>query len=187
MTRAYYRLCLVALCSLAALAGPVVFLQDRWRLGYLLGGFGAALLTWAFLLVTIAVESKLHYGLQGIIGAGAGVLSWATISFVAIFDIIPHLLREGWALFDPVWLMAGFSPLIIPVVVAWRVRQGRGTIPEILGSTLFRFSVPLLLVQLVSQWLGLPKQYRWLFLFTGVMFLVLDMLGVGKDHPLTKG
>lgn len=185
MTRIYYRLSLSAICALAAYGAPIWFLEDRPRVGYLLGGLGAALLAWLFLVVAIAAESRLSPLLQGAVGAGLGVLSWGTISLVAVFSVMPHALVYGLARFDPVWVMAGLSPLAIPAVAWWRVRRRRGDgLGHALLSCLFRFSVPLFGLDLVARLLGLPKQYPWLFLFTGVMFLVLDGLGTGDDLPL---
>lgn len=179
MDRTSYRLSLSALSALAALMGPVIFLEDRFRLGYLLGGLAAALLTWLFLTVAIAMEPYLPPVVLAIIGAGSAVFSWMTISLVTVFDIIPHILREGLALFDPVWILGGLAPLVILAAGLWRgLRENTGVLPS-LASALHRFSLPLLGTQISVGLLDLPKQYRWLFLFTGVMFLVLDELGIG--------
>lgn len=184
MTRMYYRLSLAAVCALAAFGGPVYFLEDRPRVGYLLGGLFAAFLTWAMLAAVIATESSLHPWIQGILGASAAVLSWATISLVAVFDVIPHALQHGPARFDPVWILGGLSPLAILAVAWWRAHKGTTPVLHALLSTLYRYSVPLFALQLLVRIGGAPKQYRWLFLFTGVMFLVLDALGAGGDLPL---
>lgn len=186
MTRTYYRLSLTALCALAAFVGPVLFLEDRFRTGYLLGGLGAAVLAWAALVLIAASETNLHPGLQGVLGMGAAVISWATISLVALFDVLPHVARHGFSHFDFVWIAGGLAPLVIPGVAWWRVRQGEAGGWQALLSALYRFSVPLFLVRLIARGLGLPKQYVWLFLFTGVMFLVLDGLGAGKDLPFKR-
>lgn len=185
MTRIYYRLSLSAVCALAAYGAPVWFLEDRARVGYLLGGLGAALLAWLFLVGAIAAEPRLPAVMQGAVGAGLGALSWGTISLVAVFSVVPHALQHGLARFDPVWVMAGLSPLAVPAVAWRRVRRGRGEgFWPTLASSLFRFSVPLFGLDLTARLLGLPKQYPWLFLFTGVMFLVLDGLGTGDELPL---
>jgi hypothetical protein len=160
-------------------------MEDRPRLGYLLGGLAAALLTWAFLAAAIAMESGLQPWMQGVLGAGAAVLSWTTISLVALFDVIPHALEHGLARFDPVWVMGGLlAPLSIIGVALWRAFLQRTPLPAAFFSTLFRYSVPLFALELLVRFLPLAKQYIWLFLFTGVMFLVLDGLGAGKDLPL---
>jgi hypothetical protein len=185
VTRMYYRLSLAAICALAAMAGPVWFLEDRPRVGYLLGGLTAALLTWAFLAAAIALEPGLQPWMQGVLGAGAAVLSWAAISLVAVFDIIPHLLEHGLSRFDPVWIMGGvLAPLAIVAVALWRASRLGTPLLNAMFSTLFRYSVPLFALQLLVGFLPLAKQYRWLFLFSGVMFLVLDALGAGGDLPL---
>ncbi|HLN60233.1 MAG TPA: hypothetical protein VK464_01685 [Symbiobacteriaceae bacterium] len=186
MTRTYYRLALAAVCALAACAGPVAFLEDRVRLGYLLGGLAAALLAWAILVGAASAEANLHPGLLGIIGAGAALLSWATITLVAVFDVLPHALAFGLAKFDPVWLVGGLAPLIVAPVAWWRVARGGEQVGQALLSSLYRFSVPLLGLRVVARVFHLPKQYGWLFLFTGVMFLVLDGLGAGDDLPLVR-
>jgi hypothetical protein len=185
MTRVYYRLSLSALCALAAFGAPIWFLEDRARAGYLAGGLGAALLTWAFLAMAIAAEPTLQPWLQGAVGLGAAVLSWATISLTAVFGVIPHALMHGLSRFDPVWLAGGLAPVVILAVAVWRVQRDRQPVWHALLSTLFRYSVPLFGLQLVVQMLPLAKQYRWLFLFTGVMFLVLDAIGDGGDLPLS--
>jgi len=185
VTRVYYRLSLSALCALAAFAGPIIFLEDRARVGYLLGGLAAALLTWFFLWVVMVAEPHLHPGLQLIVGAGAAVFSWATISLVAVFDVIPHALRFGVARFDPVWMLGGLSPVVILGVAWWRAARDGTVVWQALSSALMRFSAPLLAVTWISAMLSLPKQYGWLFLFDGVMFLVLDALGTGDDLPLS--
>ncbi|HLN61351.1 MAG TPA: hypothetical protein VK464_07315 [Symbiobacteriaceae bacterium] len=187
MTRVYYRLSLAAVCALAAFGGPIWFLEDRPRPGYLAGGLAAALLTWAILALAMAAEPNLQPWLQGAVGLGAAVLSWATISLVAVFDVIPHAMRYGLSRFDPVWIAAGgLAPLVILGVAAWRVGRDRLPVWHTLLSTLFRYSVPLLGLHLTVRFLPLPKQYRWLFLFTGVMFLVLDAIGSGGDLPLSR-
>ena len=185
MTRMYYRLSLSAICALAAFAGPIIFLEDRARVGYLLGGLAAAFLTWFSLWVIMAAEPHLHSGLQLIVGAGAAVFSWATISLVAVFDVIPHLFQFGLARFDPVWILGGLSPAVILGVAWWRAARDGTVVWQALSSALMRFSLPLLVLTLASRMLSLPKQYRWLFLFDGVMFLVLDALGTGDDLPLS--
>lgn len=185
MTRTHYRLALSLICSLAALVGPVVFLEDRLRLGYWGGGFVAALLAWAFLAGVVAIEPRLSPGLQGVIGTGAAALSWVSISLVTLFDVIPHIARHGLGRFDPVWLMAGFAPLVVGGTALWlSVRRGvplwRGVL-----SGLYRFSTPLFGLVLVTRVFNLPKQFRWLYLFTGVMFLVLDGLGLDEKPVAT--
>lgn len=186
MTRAYYRLALSAACALAALAGPVIFLEDRPRIGYLAGGLGAALCAWLFLSLAIQVEQSLPPLVLGVLGAGAGVFSWVTVSLVAVFEVIPHVLQAGPARFDPVWILGGLSPVVILGVAWWRAARKSEEVWHALTSALFRFSVPLLAVQLAAKLLALPKQYWWLALFTGVMFLVLDALGDGRDWPLDR-
>lgn len=179
MDRTSYRLSLSAVSALAALVGPVIFLEDRFRIGYLLGGLAAALLTWLFVTVAIAMEPYLPTVVLAIIGAGSAVFSWMTISLVAVFDIIPHILQNGLALFDPVWILGGLAPVVILATGLWRgLRESTGVLPA-LASALHRFSLPLLGTQITVGLLDLPKQYRWLFLFTGVMFLVLDELAIG--------
>ncbi|HYG56942.1 MAG TPA: hypothetical protein VD902_02595, partial [Symbiobacteriaceae bacterium] len=128
MTRAYYRLSLAAVCAFAAFGGPIYFLEDRPKAGYLLGGLAAALLTWSFLTLAMAAEPRLPYYMQGAVGAGAAILSWATISLVAVFDIIPHALSHGLARFDPVWVMGGLAPLAILGVAWWRAARGHASI-----------------------------------------------------------
>ncbi len=176
MSRTTYRLILTVLCAAAAFVGPIVFLEDRPKATYLLGGVGAALLTWLFQRVTVLVERELQPGLQAILAAGSAVFSWLTVTLVAIFKVIPHALQSGLALFDPVWVLGGLAPLVFLAVGSWRsIRQG-GEVWHRLVSALFRFSVPLLALQILVGMLPLPKQFRWLALFTGMMFLVLDAL-----------
>lgn len=184
MSRTHYRLTLTAACALAASAGPVAFLEDQFRVTYLLGGLTAALCSWLLLAAAMAAEPHLDTRLQGIAGAGAAVFSWAKISLVAVFAILPHVAREGLALFDPVWIMAGFSPLAVPLVAWYRVRRCREGVWAALFSTLFRFSVPLAGLTVAARLTQLPKQFTWLALFTGIMFLVLDGLGVGSEAPV---
>jgi hypothetical protein len=190
LTRTYYRLCLTAVCALAAFAGPVLFLEDRFRTNYLLGGLAAALITWGSLVMAAAAETNLPLGLLGLGGLGAAALSWGTISLVALFEVLPHALRHGLARFDPVWLMGGFSPLAIPAVAWWRMAREHFPAWQALLSGLFRFSVPLFIAKLVAglaaRGMGLPRQFVWLFLFTGVMFLVLDGLGIGEELPMKR-
>lgn len=186
MTRIHYRLGLTLVCAFAAFGGPVLFLEDRARAGYLLGGLAAALLAWVLLAGTVAAEPHLQPWLQGTVGAGAAVLSWATISLVAVFDVIPHAMQHGLARFDPVWFMGGLAPLSIIAIALWRAQRAPMPLLNALFSTLFRYSVPLFGLQLVVQMLPLAKQYRWLFLFTGIMFVVLDGLGSGGRWPWSR-
>ncbi|MFZ5825726.1 MAG: hypothetical protein ACOY94_15625 [Bacillota bacterium] len=184
--RTYYRLSLTVLCALAAYITPVPTLRYPYDLGYFVGGLAAALLAWALLALLMAVEPGVHPGLQLILGAGAGV-TWAYTSIVALFHVLPLIIRNGWQLndtFDPIWLLGGLSPLVVPVVAGWVTRMTGKPFGQALASALFRFSVPLAFLVLLPGWLGLPKQFRWLFLFTGVMFLVLDGLGTGGPLPL---
>lgn len=186
MTRTHYRLFLTILCALAAYITPVPALRYPYYLGYFAGGLAAALIAWALLAMLMAMEPGVHPGLQLILGAGAGV-TWAYTSFVALFHVLPLILRNGGRLndtFDPIWLLGGFSPLVVPVVAGWVSRQTGWPFWQTLASALFRFSIPLALLVLLPGWMGLPKQFRWLFLFTGVMFLVLDGLGSGRNLPL---
>ncbi|HEY3367477.1 MAG TPA: hypothetical protein VGK74_20670 [Symbiobacteriaceae bacterium] len=183
MTRTYYRLSLSAACALAACAGPVYFLEDRAKFGYLAGGLAAALIAWGLLLMASAAEAEVSPAMQGVMGAGAAAVSWATISLVATFEIIPHAARHGLARFDPVWMLGGLAPLTIFGVAGWRWVREKTPYLQALLSALFRFSVPLFGLELVARLGGLPKQFRWLFLFTGIMFLVLDGLGAGGDLP----
>ncbi len=187
MTRTYYRLSLSAVCAFAALAGPVIFLEDRLRVGYLIGGLAAALLTWGLLWVVMAMEPHLSTVLLGVAGASAAVFSWMRISMVTVFAVIPHVLQAGLSRFDPVWLMGGLAPLVIVAVAWWRAGHDSTPLGRALLSGLFRFSGPLLGLTLAVKALGLAKQYVWLSLFTGVMFLVLDGLGAGGDLPLRTG
>lgn len=186
MTRTYYRLVLTVLCALAAYCVPVPTLRYPYDLGYFAGGLGASLLAWAFLAVVLALEPEVNPGLQVILGTGAAVISWGRISFVATFEIIPLVVRLGHLNhpFDPIWILGGASPLVIPVVAAWIAYTAGKPLGQGMASALWRFSVPLGLLILVPRWLRLPEQFLWLFLFTGVMFLVLDGLGTGGDWPL---
>lgn len=182
--RTYYGLVLSVLCALGAWVGPVLFLEDRWRASYLAGGLGAALLSWAFLAAAVSLQGRLHEGLLAIMGAGAAVLSWAPIALVAFFDVLPHIADEGLARFDPVWLFGGFAPVMVGGICLWRAVRHRLPLQEALTSALFRFSVPLFGLELFTQTLSLPKQFRWLFLFTGVLYLVLDTLSAGAGLSL---
>jgi hypothetical protein len=183
MTRTTYRLALTALCATAAFVGPIIFLEDRPKATYLLGGVGAALLTWLFHRVAALAELQLRPELQAILGAGSAVFSWLTVSLVAIFKVIPHALQRGPALFDPVWILGGLAPLAFLAVGGWRsIRQG-GEVWNRLIAALFRFSVPLFALQITVDLLPLPKQFRWLALFTGMMFLVLDSLYWEVEDP----
>lgn len=182
MDRANYRLALVTACMLAAWVGPVIFLAERLRTDYLFGGLAAALLTWAFLWICTSAEPKLSAWMLAVMGAGGAVLSWVTISLVTLFEVVPQVLERGLERFDPVWFMGGLAPLIIPAVALWQVWRG-AALWHSLATALYRFSVPLFGLQVTVQVLGLPKQFRWLFLFTGVMFLVLDGLGTEAKEP----
>lgn len=187
MIRTYYRLSLTVACALAAYIGPVIFLRYPYDLSYFAGGLAAAFIAWALLVTMIATEPGLDPGLQFILGAGVGVFTWAYVSAVAIFQIIPLIVENGWRLndiFDPVWLMGGFSPLVVPAVAGWFSRTSGKPFWQTLSSALFRFSIPLAVLLLLPGWMGFPKQFRWLFLFTGIMFLVLDGLGTGDILPL---
>ncbi|BAD41856.1 hypothetical protein STH2873 [Symbiobacterium thermophilum IAM 14863] len=153
-------------------------LRYPYHLPYFGGGLVAALLAWGFLQMAVLLEPEVKPGVQFIVGAGFAVVSWAHISVVACLTIIPQVVRAGRLLdtFDPIWILGGLSPLVVPAAaVALRI-AGRPLLPS-LAAALFRFSVPLGFLSLIPRWLHLPKQFRWLFLFTGVMFLVLDGLG----------
>jgi len=184
MTRSQYRLVLTGLCALAAGVGPVVFLEDRLRAGYLLGGLAAAFLCWGLLLLAYSAEQRLSSGAQAVMGMGAAILSWVPVSLVAVFDIIPHIFREMPDPFDPVWVMGGLSPLAVPAVACWQWATGKGAFWQATVTGLFRFSVPLFVLRLTALLVGLPEKYSWLFMFTGVMFLVLDGLGFGWQPPV---
>lgn len=184
MTRTYYRLSLVAICALAACFGPVYFLEDRVKGAYLAGGLVAALAAWGLLLLAMAGEARISPNMQATLGGGAAAVSWAIISLVATLDVIPHAVSHGLARFDPVWIMGGLAPMVILGVAWWRRARERLPYWHGVASGLFRFSVPLFGLELMAQIGRLPKQFRWLFLFTGVMFLVLDGLGTGGDLPL---
>lgn len=189
MARIYYRLVLTVLCALAAYITPVHTLLYPYHLPYFAGGLIASLLAWTLLALVIELEPNVKPEVQFIVGAGLSIISWAHISFVALFNILPAILRAGHLLdtFDPVWILGGLSPLVIPAV-AFLLHRTTGRPPlAALASALFRFSTPLAFLSLIPAWIGLPKQFRWLFLFTGVMFLVLDGLGIGGSFPLGHG
>jgi len=158
-----YRVALILLCALAAFAGPIIFLEDRPKLGYLIGGLIAAILARQLLVVMIDVEHFLPIWLRGALGAFAGALSWAPITLVAVFDVIPNMAEKGFNRFDPVWIGGG---VVAPLAI--------------LGFAVL-FSVLLGMDLLVRIPSGLPKQYPWLFLFTGAMFLTLDILIHGVE------
>lgn len=189
MARTYYRLVITVLCALAAYITPVPALRYPYNLGYFVGGLAAALLAWAFLAAVIALEPGVRPHLQLVLGAGAGVFSWGHATLVATFDILPLFLQRGGLndTFDPIWILGGYSPLIVPVVGLWMAGTAAKPYWQGLASALYRFSVPLALLQLPPALLGLPRQYRWIFLFAGVMFLVLDGLGIGRNWPLVGG
>ena len=178
MARVYYRLVLTVLCALAAYVTPVYTLSYPYYLPYFAGGLVAALLAWSFLQLAILIEPEVKPGVQFIVGAGFAVISWAHISMVAVLHIIPAVMRAGHLLdtFDPVWILGGLSPLVVPAAALACKLAGRPFLPS-LAAALFRFSVPLGLLSIIPRFLNLPKQFRWLFLFTGVMFVVLDGLG----------
>jgi hypothetical protein len=174
-----YRLGLSVLCALAAFGGPILFLEDKPRVGYLLGGLVAALLTWALLEAATYLEPSLPHWLQGVLGVGAAVLSWAPITLVAVFDIIPHMSTQGFNRFDPVWIGGGVvAPLVILGAAALRSRTN--LLPSLL-TAIFRYSIPLLGIDLLARIPHLPKQYPWLFLFTGALFLTVDSLWAPKE------
>lgn len=184
--RTYYRLSLTILCALAAYVGPVLFLRYPYNLGFFAGGLAAAFIAWGLLVAVIAIEPDVDPGVQFILGAGAGVLSWAYPSFVAAFHVLPLIVQNGWRLndiFDPVWLMGGFSPLLVLLIAGWISHTTGKLLWHAVASALFRFSIPLAVLVLLPRVIGLPRQYRWLFLFTGVMFLILDGLGIGRAQP----
>lgn len=178
---------LTGLCTLAAFTGPILFMEDRPRGGYLLGGLAAAVLIWALLAGTVAAAQTVPAWLQGVVGAGAALLSWARISLVAVFDVIPHMAQHGFNRFDPVWVGGGVvAPLLMLGIALWRAVRSRQNASEALMAALFRFSVPLLGLSLLVRLPGLPKQYPWLFLFTGILFLTLDaLLGSPREMPKT--
>jgi len=176
------------LCALAAYITPVHTLLYPYHLPYFAGGLIASLLAWTLLALVIELEPQVKPEVQLIVGAGLSVISWAHISFVALFHILPAIVRAGHLLdtFDPIWILGGLSPLVIPVAAfAMHRTAGRPLLPA-LASALFRFSTPLASLSLIPRWIGLPKQFRWLFLFTGVMFLVLDGLGIGDRSPFGR-
>jgi hypothetical protein len=178
-----YRVALILLCALAAFAGPIIFLEDRPKLGYLIGGLIAAILARQLLVVMIDVEHFLPIWLRGALGAAAGLLSWAPITLVAIFDVIPNMAAKGFNRFDPVWIGGGVAaPLAILGIAVWYAYRLKLSVPDVVMTALYRYSFPLLgmdlLVRIPS---GLPKQYPWLFLFTGAMFLTLDILIHGVE------
>ncbi|HWI52242.1 MAG TPA: hypothetical protein VNT01_08870 [Symbiobacteriaceae bacterium] len=175
--RTYYRPTLTLICTLAAFAGPIIFLEDRARLGYLAGGLVASLLTWALLAGALAIADTIPNWLQGVAGVGAALLSWAPISLVAVFDVIPHLASHGFNRFDPVWIGGGVaSPLVVVGIALWRAERGWNGLTDAIMKAIFRYSVPLLGLALLARVPHLPKQYPWLFLFTGALFLTLDTL-----------
>lgn len=178
MARVYYRLVLTVLCALAAYITPVHTLRYPYHLPYFAGGLVAALLAWSFLGLAILLEPEVKPGVQFIVGAGFAVISWAHVSMVSVLHIIPQVIRAGRLLdtFDPIWILAGLSPLMVPAAAVVLRLTGRPFLPA-LAAALFRFSVPLGFLSLIPRWLNMPRQFRWLFLFTGVMFLVLDGLG----------
>ncbi|HYF77159.1 MAG TPA: hypothetical protein VD973_08515 [Symbiobacteriaceae bacterium] len=178
-----YRVALILLCALAAFAGPIIFLEDRPKLGYLIGGLIAAILARQLLVVMIDVEHFLPIWLRGSLGAFAGALSWAPITLVAVFDVIPNMAEKGFNRFDPVWIGGGVvAPLAILGFAVWYAYRLKLSVPDVVMTALYRYSFPLLgmdlLVRIPS---GLPKQYPWLFLFTGALFLTLDILIHGVE------
>jgi hypothetical protein len=171
-----YRLALSVLCALAAFGGPILFLEDKPRFGYLLGGVVAALLTWALLAAVTYLEPPLRW-VQGILGVGAALVTWAPITLVAVFDIIPHLSAQGFNRFDPVWIGGGVvAPLVILGAAAVRSITGQTNTIQSLLTAIYRYSLPLLCLDWLVRIPHLPKQYPWLFLFTGALFLTLDSL-----------
>ena len=175
--KTYYRLAMTIVCTLAAYVGPIVFLEDRPKPGYLLGGVVACLLTWALLVATERTEENIPVWLRGILGAGAGLLSWAPISLVAIFDVIPHMATNGFNRFDPVWIGGGVvGPMLIAAIAVWRAARAHTNLLDGLMAANYRYSIPLVGVDLIARMPNLPKQYPWLFLFSGAAFLTLDAL-----------
>lgn len=186
MTRTYYRLVLTVLCALAAYITPVPALRYPYDLGYFAGGLAAAFLAWAFLVALISMEPGVQPHLQLVLGAGAAVFSWGHATLVALFQIFPLIIQAGRLndTFDPIWLLGGFSPLTVPFVAVFMARAGRRPYWQALATALYRYSIPLAILVMLPRLLGLPRQFRWIFLFTGVMFLVLDGLGTGRVWPL---
>lgn len=180
--RNYDRVAITTACALAAFVGPIIFLEDRPKLGYLLGGLAAALLARYLLVGMIALEHHIPTWLRGVLGSGAALLSWAPISLVALFDVIPNMATNGFNRFDPVWIAGG---VVAPVVIlGFSIATALGhrlNLTTVVMTALYRYSFPLLGLRLLARIPGLPKQYPWLFLFTGAMFLTLDILVHGVE------
>ncbi|MDF2627371.1 MAG: hypothetical protein K0R39_1202 [Symbiobacteriaceae bacterium] len=181
--RNYIRVGLVLLCSLAAFVSPIFFLEDRPKVGYLIGGLVAAVLARQLLVWMIDVEHHLPTWLRGALGAAAGALSWAPITLVAVFDVIPNMAEKGFNRFDPVWISGGVAaPLAILAIAVWHAYRLRLSLPDVVMTALYRYSFPLLGLDLLARIpSGLPKQYPWLFLFTGALFLTLDIFIHGVE------
>lgn len=178
--RNYYRIAITTACTLAAFVGPIIFLEDRPRVGYLLGGFAAAVLARYLLVAMIALEHHIPTWLRGVLGGGAALLSWAPISLVAVFDVIPNMATNGFNRFDPVWIAGGvLAPLTILGLALLKPRKA--PLLDVVLTALYRYSFPLVGLDLLARIPNLPKQYPWLFLFTGTMFLTLDILVHGVE------
>ncbi|HYF92807.1 MAG TPA: hypothetical protein VD969_11240 [Symbiobacteriaceae bacterium] len=175
--KTYLRLAFTILCTVAAFIGPIIFLEDRPKPGYLLGGLAACLATWALLSATMSTEERVPVFLRGVLGACAGLLSWAPISLVAVFDVIPHMAENGFNRFDPVWIGGGvIGPLLIAAVAAARAVNANANVFDALMAANYRYSIPLVGVDLIARIPNFPKQYPWLFLFTGAAFLTMDAM-----------
>lgn len=180
--KTYYRAAITIICALSAFGGPILFLEDRPKLGYLAAGLVAAVMARWLLVGMINLEHHLPMWLRGVLGACAAVLSWAPISLVAVFGVIPHWATSGFNRFDPVWIAGGvLAPATILGAAVWRAARKRLISLDVVMTALYRYSIPLLGLDTLARITDMPKQYPWLILFTGAMFLTLDILVHGVD------
>lgn len=171
-------LILILLCGLSGYLGPVVFLGQSPNLSYLGTGLIAGAGTGVFLLLTEMTSPHVPAELQALVGAGAAVFTWLPVLLIGVFQIIPHLMYGGFVPFDVVWLGSGLAPLVVlavAILAAPGPLLGQERV-QTLMQTLFRYSLPLLGVQVAARVLAPDKQHRWLVLFAGMLFLTLELM-----------
>jgi hypothetical protein len=170
------KVALAAFCGAAGFLGPALFLEQPLQVSYLLTALLAAAGTGLLSGAVLRALPNVPPGIQGILGGGAAVFTWAPLTLVALFQILPHLLEGGYNPFDLVWLGVGLGP---PAVLALTFLLARGPLLggerlRALMEALFLISLPLLAVHAASRLLAPTRQERWLALFAAVLFVTLE-------------
>lgn len=171
-------LLLVLACGLVGYLGPLFFLEESANPSYLGTALSAAAGAGAIATFLKMGAPRVPVGLQGLAGAGAALLTWAPVTLIALFQILPLLAAGQFQRFDIVWIGSGLGPPVL-LVLAYLRADGPAFGAKRLWSVmrlLYQYSLPLLGIMLAARALTPDKEQRWLALFTAILFMTLNLL-----------